>query len=638
MESTFLGKDGFIWWKGVIEDRKDPLFLGRAKVRIFGWHTEDRLEMPTQDLPWAVPSLPIDNGRNTVGLKEGDWCWGFFMDGPDAQKPVIVGVIPGIDTQKSDPKKGYSDPTPDDQLVPGSVPRPPEMVPPPVGDAAQTSGGGKFKNTEQLPGNTIGFGVLASKYDPKNYKFDVNKDGKYNQADADQIVNAKKGKFFDGTASVGGASSAPISRYPLETRLNEPMTSRLARNEKIESSVLGEKLANLASGEAAGFDGLAMTGGSGGAIAAEGFSEPPSPYAAKYPYNHVYESESGHVLEVDDTPNAERLHWYHRAGSFKEIHPDGTQVNKVKMSEYNFILDSYFHYTENNAIFNANKDFKIKAGGSIITNASQTINVQSGSDLNALAKGNLQCRAGTDLRVAIGGSGYIYAEDGKIHIQAANEIILTGGGPVQLVSTSSVDLIAPTINLAGSVKGPIPTPPANPTALVNEAPNQAEKVASEASPKEGFGLPNGTPGDVWKPTSDSNGKLVTLSSVPGQHVLKEAIPSGELEAVKIRYQHPDMSFTEWEIVRPKLVPGKTIATGNYQGMFEDGVRHLYRWDKAGGDYPKQLFWTIEGGSQSLILDSGTRHQCFPPACPYNEKISMNLNVAAPGATKSGTNS
>ena len=32
------------------------------------------------------------------------------------------------------------------------------------------------------------------------------------------------------------------------------------------------------------------------------FSEPETPYDATYPYNHVYESESGHLREMDDTP------------------------------------------------------------------------------------------------------------------------------------------------------------------------------------------------------------------------------------------------------------------------------------------------------------------------------------------------
>ena len=54
------------------------------------------------------------------------------------------------------------------------------------------------------------------------------------------------------------------------------------------------------------------------------------PYSSsQYPYNHVYESESGHVMEIDDSPEAERLLRYHKTGTFEEIHPDGQRVVKV---------------------------------------------------------------------------------------------------------------------------------------------------------------------------------------------------------------------------------------------------------------------------------------------------------------------
>jgi len=39
--SYFMGKEGFVWWQGVVEDRHDPLYLGRCKVRILGWNTEE---------------------------------------------------------------------------------------------------------------------------------------------------------------------------------------------------------------------------------------------------------------------------------------------------------------------------------------------------------------------------------------------------------------------------------------------------------------------------------------------------------------------------------------------------------------------------------------------------------------------
>ena len=60
----FMGKNGFVWWYGVVEDRKDPLYLGRVKVRVIGWHTDDKTEgegIPTEDLPWADVISPINS-------------------------------------------------------------------------------------------------------------------------------------------------------------------------------------------------------------------------------------------------------------------------------------------------------------------------------------------------------------------------------------------------------------------------------------------------------------------------------------------------------------------------------------------------------------------------------------------------
>ena len=44
---------------------------------------------------------------------------------------------------------------------------------------------------------------------------------------------------------------------------------------------------------------------------------------AKYPYNHILETESGHYVEFDDTAGNERIQIHHRTGSFVEINPEG---------------------------------------------------------------------------------------------------------------------------------------------------------------------------------------------------------------------------------------------------------------------------------------------------------------------------
>ena len=109
---NFIGREGFIWWIGVVEDRNDPEQLGRVRVRCFGWHNSDKTQIPTDALPWAHPVIPT-NSPATYTAKEGDMVFGFFMDADKAQNPVISGVLPGKPNAKPDYSKGFSDPRTD---------------------------------------------------------------------------------------------------------------------------------------------------------------------------------------------------------------------------------------------------------------------------------------------------------------------------------------------------------------------------------------------------------------------------------------------------------------------------------------------------------------------------------------------
>jgi len=94
--NSFNGLDGFIWWVGEIENRVDPLAVGRCQVRIFGWHTNNKSQLATKDLPWAHPVYPINNSKSFSAPRVGDWVVGFFMDGESGQSPVMLGVMPGM--------------------------------------------------------------------------------------------------------------------------------------------------------------------------------------------------------------------------------------------------------------------------------------------------------------------------------------------------------------------------------------------------------------------------------------------------------------------------------------------------------------------------------------------------------------
>lgn len=99
-----LGEDNFIWWIGVVEDRTDPLNLGRCRVRIFGAHTDNLQELPTNSLPWATPLYPVNSSNSFGTPQEGDYVFGFFMDGLSKQVPTMLGVFPGI--PQEEPKQG----------------------------------------------------------------------------------------------------------------------------------------------------------------------------------------------------------------------------------------------------------------------------------------------------------------------------------------------------------------------------------------------------------------------------------------------------------------------------------------------------------------------------------------------------
>lgn len=721
MDSKFLGKDQFIWWKGVVEDRKDPIMLGRVRVRIFGWHSEDKQKIPTEALPWAMPSVQFDNGRNPVGLKEGDWVWGFFMDGPEAQRPVVVGYIPGIDEKPADLNLGFGDPTRPEEVSPETHPRPPDLnaeITKAVNDTANEIGDavdeassnlGRFFNEDKVPGTTSAFGDLCKTYNPESYKFDLNSDGKYDTSDAGLIIASEVALFgktlFSGGSILsaigiavdfilklfnpdgskkdqpGDIASPTTSPYPLADRLMEPVTSRLARNEKTDQTIVGLKKGTLASAEAASYESSGV--GLDATVEPVAFDEPETPYDAKYPFNHVYESESGHFIEVDDTPGAERLHWYHRSGTFREIHPDGTQVTKVKKSDYNFVIEDYFLSAKNiNAT--ALEVVKIKGTKGIVLNSDANLSQQVKENLNtnvdkdaySRIKGGTYSVIEDQSWTHVAAGAYFCVKDGELHIKAKEAIIIESDSNVQIKSKEGIQLCAPTVTMQGFGGGlttvnmvsvdikslyllahqalfavPIAALKYPPIAfpdgvLDNKAENEDwYKETTEASEKYGFLIPEGGIGAVWKPISDSDGNLVTLAQGKGQHKLFEAIPTGELEPVYIKYAHPDGTITEWEVVRPKHVRGAEITNmfgAPRADTFLDG-RGMYRWPKPGKAYPKQLIWDIEGITTNLgsitdlintvspliILDSGIRHQCLSGA-QFFDRVIPDFDVTKPG--------
>ena len=401
MATTFMGKDGFVWWHGVVEDRFDPLMIGRCKVRILGWHTHDKRDMPTGSLPWAYPLMPLTSASQTevgfspTGPVEGTWVLGFFRDGEAGQEPVMMGTLGGVPESASTKNVGFNDPRRDvNATLINSTDSSGNWMPPVEG------------TLEGVP------------YKPKT-------------------VTLEKGK------------PALIDEYPQDERktyprvLNRPTTSKYARGLSDASSevVVENTPAAETSGDLASRSGMLtsiiadkksktqvnFSGIPSANSATSAWDEPESVYRAQYPYNHVFESESGHLIEIDDTPNSERLHWYHRSGTFTEIHPKGTRVDRVHDDKYDMIWRNHRMRVGGTSLNYIGGDYeRLADGGSIIrAGATSTFTIDTGNyDVNVKG-GNFIITTNITPsfeRTTLSGS----MEAGDITIAAAGTLTLKG--------------------------------------------------------------------------------------------------------------------------------------------------------------------------------------------------------------------
>ena len=270
MDTTyFMGKDGFNWFVGVVEDRNDPDKAGRVKVRCVGYHTENTQDIPTEDLPWAHVMMPVTAGANSgIGLSphfllQGTWVVGFFRD-PAKQEPVIMGALPGV-------------------------------------------------NSTTTTNNTV--------------------------ASSSSV----------GGKSVKGGFKDPAGQYPTSLYLDKPDTNLLGQEQVSSHASNSVKTAS---------DSWSTASGSA--------SQPASTQSsAKYPYNHVMETESGHYLEFDDTSGSERIHLYHKAGTFIEIDATGNVVIKTVGNVTNIIAGNMDTYVKGNYSITAGGNLDVYAMGNL---------------------------------------------------------------------------------------------------------------------------------------------------------------------------------------------------------------------------------------------------------------------------------
>ena len=227
------------------------------------------------------------------------------------------------------------------------------------------------------------------------------------------------------TGSVDTGFRDPNNKYPLPAYIGEPDTNRLARG-IIEGTIVSNKDKNRK---------LTVEKALGQGI----WDQPLSTYGAKYPFNKVLETESGHIQEFDDTPGYERIHTYHRAGTYSEIDPNGTQIN--------YIVGDNFVIMERNGCVSVAGECNITVEGNLNVLARSTANIEVVGDANVDVGGNGAIRVAKVLDVVVGqdinmkAAGNLNIEASTINIQAKQDMNVKVADATKITSSGSMDLL-----------------------------------------------------------------------------------------------------------------------------------------------------------------------------------------------------
>ena len=363
-QSYFMGLDGFVWFVGVVEDRNDPEALGRVRVRCIGFHTEDISALPTTDLPWAHVMHPVTDpcmqgmGNSPSWLVEGSYVIGFFRDAQDKQQPIIIGSLPGNPEAAADPRQGFNDPR-GKNAVQDQYKGDPTYGPYPVDG----------ENYSRISGHELN--------EPDTNRLAQGKNSESHKSLSDRRILRLRGNPNVGRISGDGEG---VSRSQKDDRGFAAGTGEGFFGGGVPTATKPNlsAVSDVAEEETRGFFEEPQP---------KGITEKADPYiSAQYPYNHVHESESGHIHEIDDSPGAERLFTQHKSGTFEEIHTDGSKVVKIYGDNYEIIAG--------NSNVNVMGDVNITLEGTVREYIKGDYHLEVEGDYTQKIGGNLRTKVG----------------------------------------------------------------------------------------------------------------------------------------------------------------------------------------------------------------------------------------------------
>lgn len=240
--------------------------------------------------------------------------------------------------------------------------------------------------------------TTATKYLTQAKTYDIN-----NPQNQEKLIALRQG-FVD-----------PSANYPTKDYTGQSETNKLARGD-VRGTVVQLKNATRMLG-------AKLPGGSA-------WDQPESPFRGEYPYNKVTQTEGGHVIEIDDTPGAERLHLFHKSGTFVEIDVNGSVVMRTVGSKYEII----------------DRNGKVSITGSADISVNGACNIFVGNDANIEVEGDTNLTCHNDITAQAGGKLNLTAAEelniasSNVNIEAYNVMNVKSNVSLRLSTTQELSL------------------------------------------------------------------------------------------------------------------------------------------------------------------------------------------------------
>ena len=209
----------------------------------------------------------------------------------------------------------------------------------------------------------------------------------------------------------------PNAKYPTKEYAGSSDTNKLAQGDPRGTIVQDKNDTRMT--------GAKLPGG-------DAWDQPESAFRGAYPYNKVTQTESGHVIEIDDTPGSERLHVYHKSGTFIEIDGNGSVIKRTVGSSYEII----------------DRNGKISIAGKADISINGACNIYVGNDANIEVEGDVNLKCYNDITAQAGGTLNLSATEevnitsGNINMQAFNLMNLNSNVALNMHATVDINMLA----------------------------------------------------------------------------------------------------------------------------------------------------------------------------------------------------